>query len=270
MENPKISPLAYIHPDAKLGADVTVEPLAYIAADTVIGDGCRIRTGAVIQDGARLGKCCDIHPSAVIAGIPQDLKFKGEYTTAEIGDYNVIRECATVSRGTAAKGKTVIGSHNLIMAYAHVAHDCVVGNHCVIVNNVSLAGEVEVGDWAILGGHTAVHQFCRIGAHAMVSGGSLVGKDIPPYVKAAHLPVSFVGANFIGLRRRGFSSEKITEIQNIFRILFQSGYGYGRACDIVMEQFQPSPERDEIVDFIRNSKRGILKPYNSAFTDVDE
>ena len=145
MNNPMISPLAYIHPDAKLGANVTVEPFAYIAGDVVIGDDCHIRTGAVVLDGARMGKGCDIHPSAVIAGIPQDLKFKGEYTTVEMGDYNVIRECATISRGTIAKGKTVIGSHNLIMAYAHVAHDCVVGSHCVIVNNVSLAGEVEVG-----------------------------------------------------------------------------------------------------------------------------
>lgn len=265
-----ISNLAYIHPDARLGKDVVVEPFAYIAGDVVIGDDSWIGPHAVILDGARMGKGCKIHAGAVIAGVPQDLKFKGEYTTVEMGDYNTVRESATVNRGTAAKGKTVIGNNNLIMACAHVAHDCVVGSNCVIVNNVLLAGEVEVGDWAIIGGASAVHQFCRIGRHAMISGGSLVSKDIPPFVKAARFPITFVGANFIGLRRRGFSTEKITEIQNIFRILFQSGYGYGRACDIVMEQFPQTPERDEIVGFIRSSKRGILKPYNSAFTDVEE
>lgn len=265
-----ISNLAYVDPKAQLGENVTVEPFAYISGDTVIGDGCWIGPHAVILDGARIGKCCKIHSGAVIAGEPQDLKFKGEYSTAELGDFNIIRECVTISRGTAAKGKTVVGSHNLVMAYAHIAHDCIVGNHCVIVNNVSLAGEVEVGDWAILGGHTAVHQFCRIGAHAMLSGGSLVGKDVPPYVKAAHLPLSFVGANYIGLRRRGFSSEQMAHIQDIFRIIFQSGYGYGRACDIVMDTIPQSPERDLIIEFIRSSKRGILKPYNSFSDDAVE
>ncbi len=265
-----ISNQAYVHPDAKLGKGVTVEPFAYIAGDVTIGDDCWIGPHAVILDGARIGKGCRIHSGAVIAGQPQDLKFKGEYTTAEIGDYNDIRECATVSRGTAAKGKTVIGSHNLIMAYAHVAHDCIVGSHCVIVNAVSLAGEVEVDDWAIIGGHSAVHQFVRIGAHAMVSGGSLVGKDVPPFVKAARNPLSFVGANFIGLRRRGFSSEKISEIQEIFRVLFQSGYGYGRACDIVEDNFPPTPERDMIIEFMRSSKRGVLKPYNPALGTAEE
>lgn len=265
-----ISNLAYVHPDAKLGEGVTVEPFAYISSDVVIGDGCWIGPHAVILDGARMGKGCRIHSGAVISGQPQDLKFKGEYTTVEMGDYNDIRECVTISRGTAAKGKTVIGSHNLIMAYAHVAHDCIVGNHCVIVNAVSLAGEVEVDDWAILGGHSAVHQFVRIGAHAMVSGGSLVGKDVPPFVKAARNPLSFVGANFIGLRRRGFTTEKIAEIQEIFRVLFQSGYGYGRACDIVEDTFPATPERDEIIGFMRSSKRGVLKPYNSALGDAEE
>ncbi len=259
-----ISPLAYVHPEARLGKNVTVEPFAYISGDVEIGDDCWIGPGAVVYDGARIGKNCKIHTAAVVAGIPQDLKFRGEYTTVEMGDNNTIRECATISRGTAAKGKTVIGSNNLIMAYVHVGHDCVVGSNCVLVNRVSLAGEVEIGDWAILGGHTAVHQFCRIGAHAMLSGGSLVSKDVPPFVKAAHLPLSFVGANFIGLRRRGFTAEKITEIQDMFRIIFQSGYAYGKACDMVEAQFPQSAERDEIIGFIRASKRGILKPYNTS------
>jgi len=259
-----ISNLAYVHPDAKLGRDVVVEPFAYIAGDVTIGDGSWIGPHAVILDGARLGKRCGIHPGATLAGVPQDLKFRGEYTTLEMGDDNIVREGATISRGTAARGKTVVGSNNLIMACAHVGHDCVIGSNCVLVNNVLLAGEVEVGDWAIIGGASAIHQFTRIGTHAMLSGGSLVSKDVPPYVKAAHFPLSFVGANFIGLRRRGFGNDQITAIQDMFRILFQSGYIYSKACDMIMEQFPRSEERDTIVNFIRESKRGILKPYNSA------
>lgn len=262
-----ISKSAHVSENAKLGEGVTVEPFAYIAADVVIGDGCWIGPGAVILDGARLGNNCKIHTSAVIAGVPQDLKFRGEYSTVEIGDNTSIRECATINRGTAAKGVTKVGSNTLIMAYAHVGHDCTVGDNCVIVNGVSLAGEVEVQDWAILGGHSAVHQFCRIGAHVMLSGGSLVSKDIPPFVKAAHNPLSFVGANFIGLRRRGFSPEKINEIQEMFRILFQSGYNYSRACEMVENQVPQSAERDLVLDFIRSTKRGILKPYNPKKSD---
>ncbi|MCC8087834.1 MAG: acyl-ACP--UDP-N-acetylglucosamine O-acyltransferase [Rikenellaceae bacterium] len=262
-----IDTMARVHPDAKIGNNVTIEPFAYVAADVVIGDGCWIGPGAVILDGSRIGRNCKIHSSAVIAGIPQDLKFKGEKTYVEIGDNNTIRECVTINRGTAAKGETRIGDNNLIMAYVHIGHDCVVGNNCVLVNRVSLAGEVEIHDWAILGGHTAVHQFCRVGAHAMTSGGSLVGKDIPPYVKAGHYPLSFVGANFIGLRRRGFNSEKIGEIQDTFRIIFQSGMLYSKACDLVEAEVPESPERDEIIDFIRSSKRGILKPFNPQKKD---
>ncbi|MFI3331120.1 MAG: acyl-ACP--UDP-N-acetylglucosamine O-acyltransferase [Rikenellaceae bacterium] len=258
-----ISNLAYVHPGAELGENVTVEPFAYIADDVVIGEGCWIGPNAVIQSGARMGKNCKIHSGAVIAGVPQDLKFRGEYSTVEMGDNNTVRECATINRGTAAKGKTVIGSNNLIMACAHIGHDCIIGSNCVIVNAVLLAGEVEVGDWAIIGGSSAIHQFCRIGEHAMISGGSLVSKDIPPYVKAAHLPLSFVGANYIGLRRRGFNSEQVSQIQEIFRLIFQSGYGYTKACDMVLEQVAASAERDLIVDFIKSSKRGVLKPYNN-------
>lgn len=265
-----ISKLAHIAEGAKIGKDVTVEPFAYIADDVVIGDGSWIGPGAVILAGTRMGKNCKVHTSAVVGGVPQDLKFKGEYTTLEIGDNTTIRECATVNRGTAAKGKTVVGSNTLIMAYVHIGHDCVVGNCCVLVNSVQLAGEVEVGDWAILGGNTAVHQFSRIGAHAMISGGSLVSKDVPPFVKAAHTPLAYVGANFVGLRRRGFSPEKIAEIQEMFRILFQSGYGYSKACEMVEEQMPQSTERDEVVAFIRESQRGILKPFKSNRKEEDE
>ena len=257
-----ISKLAYVHPGAKIGEGTVIEPFAYVADDVVIGENSWIGPQAVIMAGTRMGKNCKIHPAAVIGGVPQDLKFKGEYTTVEMGDNNTVREGATINRGTAARGKTVVGDNNLIMAYAHIGHDCVVGSNVVLVNSVLLGGEVEVGDWAIIGGGSAIHQFCRIGEHAMLSGGSLVGKDVPPFVKAAHYPLSYVGANFIGLRRRGFTSEKISEIQEIFRILFQSGYGYGRACDIVEKEIPETPERELIIGFIRESKRGILKPFN--------
>lgn len=264
-----IHPLAYIHPDATLGQNVTVDPFAYIAGDVEIGDNTEIGPHAVILDGARIGRECKIHAGAVISGVPQDLKFKGEYSQTIIGDRNVIRECVTVNRGTAAKGKTVIGNDNLLMAYVHVAHDCVVGNHVVLVNRVSLAGEVEIGDWVILGGHTAVHQFVRVGEHAMTCGGSLVSKDIPPYVKAAHLPVSFVGANYIGLRRRNFNTQQINDIQEVFRILFQSNMNYSNACNLIGETVSPSRERDLILEFVRSSKRGIIKPYNALKKDDD-
>jgi len=265
-----IDSFARVHPDARIGDNVTIEAFAFVAGDVVIGDGCWIGPGAVIMDGARLGRGCRVFTGAVVSGIPQDLKFKGERTTCEIGDNNTIREAATISRGTAARGRTVIGDNNLIMACAHVGHDCVIGNNNVLVNATLLAGEVELGDWVILGGQTAVHQFCRIGSHAMTGGGSLVTKDIPPYVKAAHLPLSFVGANFIGLRRRGFAADRIHEIQEMFRILFQSGYAYNKACDLIDEQFDPSAERDEILNFVRSSKRGILKPYNPNKKEDEE
>lgn len=262
-----IDSFARVHPDAQIGENVTIEAFAFVAADVVIGDGCWIGPGAVIMDGARLGKNCKVFTGAVVSGIPQDLKFKGEKTTCELGDNNVVREGATINRGTAARGRTLIGNNNLIMSTAHVGHDCVIGNNNVLVNAVLLAGEVEIGDWVILGGQTAVHQFCRIGSHAMTGGGSLVGKDIPPYVKAAHLPLAFVGANFIGLRRRGFSPEKVNQIQDIFRILFQSGFAYNKACDIIEQQLPQSEERDEIIEFVRTSRRGILKPYNPKKKD---
>lgn len=263
-----ISNLAYVHPEAVIGQNVTIEPFAYIGSDVVIGDDCYIGPNSQILPGTRMGKGCKVF-GAILGGEPQDLKFKGEYTTLEIGDYNTFREACTVNRGTAAKGKTVIGSYNLFMACSHVGHDVIIGSHCVIVNAVLLAGEVEVGDWAILGGNSAVHQFVRIGEHAMVSGGSLVSKDVPPFVKAARNPLAYVGANFIGLRRRGFTSEKIAEIQEIFRILFQSGYAYGRACDMVESTVAPSPERDLIVGFIRNSKRGVIKPFSVSTSDEE-
>jgi len=255
-------PLAYIHPDAKIGENVIVEPFAYIAADVVIGDESYIGPHAVILDGTRIGKACRIFSGAVVSGIPQDLKFTGEETTTEIGDNTTIRECVTINRGTVAKGKTVVGSNCLLMAYVHVAHDCIVGNNCILVNNVTLAGEVVVEDWAILGGLTAVHQFVNIGCHAMVSGGSLVRKDIPPYVKAAREPLAYVGINTLGLRRRGFSNEKITEIHDMYRAIYQSNRNNSQAIEFIETSMPSSPERDIVVEFIRNSKRGIMKGYD--------
>ena len=242
-----ISKLAYVHPEARLGADVTVEPFACIAADVVIGDGCWIGPGAVIHDGARLGRCCKVHTAASVSCLPQDLKFAGEKTVCEIGDHNDIREYVTISRGTASTGTTRIGSHNLLMAYTHIGHDCVVGSHCVIANRVSLAGEVHVGDWVVIGGHAAIHQWTHIGEHSMIQGGAL----------------RFAGINKIGLSRRGFTQERIAEIHDACRILFQSGLNYMAACDEVERIVPQSDERDSLVRFIRTSKRGVIKPYET-------
>jgi len=265
-----ISPLAYIHPDAKIGKDVIVEPFAYIAGKVEIGDGSWIGPHAVICDGATIGRNCKIHSGAVVAGIPQDLKFRGEESVAIIGDNTTIRECATINRGTAAKGITKVGSNTLIMAYAHVGHDCTVGNNCVLVNNVSLGGEVDVEDWAILGGHVAIHQFCAIGTHAMVGGGSTVTKDIPPFIKASRNPTVYMGVNSIGLRRRGFSNERITEIQDMCRILFQSGMSFTHGMEKVEQIIPQSADRDLMVNFIRNSKRGIMKGYSGSRRPEEE
>ena len=256
-----ISPLAYVHPDAQIGNNVTVEPFAYIAGDVVIGDDCWIGPGAVIHDGARIGKRCKIHTAASIACLPQDLKFRGEKTTAEIGDDNDIRECVTISRGTASRGTTIVGSGNLLMAYVHVAHDDVVGNHCVIANRVSLAGEVEVGDWAVIGGHSAVHQWCKIGDHCMIQGGSLVRQDVPPFVTMRETG-TYAGINKIGLQRRGFTEEQISIIYATCRIIFQSDLNFSQACDEVEKSVPQSPERDAVVAFVRASTRGVIKKFH--------
>ncbi|MBT6965666.1 MAG: acyl-ACP--UDP-N-acetylglucosamine O-acyltransferase, partial [Flavobacteriales bacterium] len=203
-----------------------------------------------------------IFPGAVISAIPQDLKFEGEKSLTIIGDDCTIRECATINRGTSASGKTIVGNNCLIMAYAHIAHDCVIGDNCVIVNSVALGGHVTIGDYAIIGGLSAIHQFVSVGKHAMVSGGSLVRKDVPPYIKAAREPLSFVGINSIGLRRRGFSADKIKEIQAIFRILFQNNNNNTQALLKIETELNASPERDEIISFVQNSGRGIMKGYN--------
>ena len=256
-------PFSYIHKDAKIAKNVVIEPFSTISSDVEIGEGTWIGPNVTIMDGARIGKNCKIFPGTVIAGEPQDLKFEGEKSIAIIGDNTTIRENATVNRGTKASGKTIVGNNCLIMANAHIAHDCRVGDHAIIVNNVALAGHVEIGEWAILGGLSAVHQFVKIGRHVMVSGGTLVRKNIPPFVKAAKEPIQYVGVNSIGLRRRGFESKKINEIQDVYRIIFQKINNITKAIEFVEAELTASTERDEILEFIKNSPRGIIKGYKN-------
>ncbi|MDG1761459.1 MAG: acyl-ACP--UDP-N-acetylglucosamine O-acyltransferase [Flavobacteriaceae bacterium] len=254
-------PLAYVHPGAKIAKNVVIEPFANIENNVVIGEGTWIGSNVTIMEGARIGKNCSIFPGSVIAAVPQDLKFDGEDTTAEIGDNTTIRECVTINRGTTSRMKTKIGSNCLIMAYSHIAHDCFVGDYCIFSNNSTLAGHINIGDHVILAGMTAVHQFCSIGNHAFVAGGSLVRKDVPPFVKAAREPISYVGINSVGLRRRGFDSDKIRQIQNIYRILYQKSYNNTQATVIIEAEMEATPERDEILQFIKDSQRGIMKGY---------
>ncbi|MEM7039716.1 MAG: acyl-ACP--UDP-N-acetylglucosamine O-acyltransferase [Bacteroidota bacterium] len=252
-----------IHPDAKIGKNVTIEAFATIAGDVEIGDNCWIGPNVVIDDGARIGKNTRIFPGAVISTIPQDLKFSGEYTTVEIGDNCTIREFATVNRGTSDSYTTRVGNNVLIMAYAHIAHDCQILNDAVIANAVQLAGHVKIGEYAIIGGMSAIHQFTRIGRHAILQGGSLVGKDVPPYTKAARYPLRYMGVNSVGLRRRAYEEDHIREIQEIYRILFLSGLNTTRALERLEREHPVSPIRDEIIGFVRTSERGIMKGHYS-------
>ena len=254
--------LSYIDPQAKLAKNVVVEPFVTIEKNVEIGSGTWIGSNVTIMEGARIGKNCEIFPGSVIAAIPQDKKFNGEESLAIIGDNTVIRECATVNRATKATGKTIVGNNCLIMAYAHIAHDCVIGNHSIIVNNVALGGHVKIGEYAIIGGLTAIHQFVKIGKHTMVSGGSLVRKDVPPFVKAGREPLSFVGINSIGLRRKSFTDDEIAEIQEIYRVLYQKNNNNTQAINKIEIDFKVSKNRDEIIDFVKNSVRGIMRGYN--------
>jgi UDP-N-acetylglucosamine acyltransferase len=256
-----VQSLSSVHPDAKIGENVTIGPFVTIENDVVIGDNTYIYPNVVIMNGARVGKNCRIFPGAVISAIPQDLKFRGEETTAEIGDGTTIRECATVNRGTAAKGKTIVGNNCLLMAYSHTAHDCILGSNVILGNTSQLAGEVEVNDYAILSGGTLVHQFTQIGKHAMIQGGSRVNKDIPPYIIVGREPITYSGINIVGLRRRGFDNEKISAIQEIYRILYQSGLNYKEAVKQIEETVPSSAEKESIVSFILNSQRGIVRGY---------
>jgi UDP-N-acetylglucosamine acyltransferase len=254
-------PLSYVHPDAQIAENVVIEPFVTIDKDVIIGKGTWIGSNVTIMSGARIGENCKIFPGAVIAAEPQDLKFAGEKTLAIIGNNTTIRECVTINRGTVSKGKTVVGSNTLLMAYVHIAHDVMVGDNVILANSVQVAGEVVIEDWAIVGGVSAIHQFVRIGSHAMLSGGSFVGKDVPPFVKAGRMPLSYAGVNSIGLRRRGFSNEKINEIQEVYRFIYQRGLNNKKAIERIEAEMPASKERDEIILFYRSSERGLMKGY---------
>jgi len=264
-----ISPLASIHPNAKLGNDVVVEPFAVIDDNVSIGDGTHVMSHAVILPFSRIGKSCTIFPGAVIGGIPQDLKFVGEESTVVIGDHTTIRECVTINRGTQDKMKTEVGSHCLIMAYAHVAHDCIIGDHVILANGVQLAGHVEVGDYAIIGGLAAANQFTRIGAHTYIGGQSAIRKDVPPYVKAARDPMSFAGINVVGLQRRNFPQQKIQTISEIYHLLFVEKHTTSAAIRLIEQQIPAGSEKEEILQFIQTSKTGIIRRYSKNGADED-
>ena len=254
-----ISSLAFVHPEAKIGKDVVIEPFAYIDRNVEIGEGTVVMPYATVLFGARIGKNCTIFPHATISAIPQDLKFRGEESLAIIGDRTSVRECVTVNRGTASRGETAVGSDCLLMAYSHVAHDCVLKDFVILGNATQLAGEVEIDDYAILSGGTLVHQFSRIGAHTMIQGGSKVPKDIPPYTMVGREPLTYVGLNFVGLRRRGFSSEVINSIQDVYRYLYLAGYNTTQALERIENELPETKERNHIIDFVKNSSRGIIR-----------
>lgn len=262
-----ISPLAHISPNATLGKNVKVDPFAVIHDDVQVGDDTHIMSGAVLMSGTRVGKSCFIFPGAVLGAIPQDLKFIGENTTVEIGDHTTIRECVTINRGTQDKWKTVIGSNCLLMAYSHVAHDCILGDHVILANSVQLAGHVEVGDYAIIGGMSGASQFSKVGAHTYIAGSSVISKDVPPFIKAGRSPISYAGVNSVGLQRRGYSSESINGILEVYRYIYNKGYNTSQALDHIEQSLPACEERDLILNFIKESKRGIIKVYNKAGLD---
>ena len=250
---------AFIHPDAKIGENVIIEPFAYIDRDTEIGNGCWIGPNACIWEGSRIGDNCKVYAGAQISSVPQDLNYAGEKTLTTIGKNTTIREFVTISRGTSHRQKTVVGEHNLLMAYVHVAHDCILGNNCIISNSVQMAGHGSVGDYAIIGGTAAIRQFVKIGAHVMIAGGSLVRKDVPPYVSAAREPLSYSGINAIGLRRRKFTTQELNNIQEMYRIIYLSDLNISKALEKIQSDFEPSKEKDLITSFIQESERGIMK-----------
>ena len=251
--------LTSIHPEAKIGNNVTIEPFTTIYKDVEIGDDTWIGPNVTIMDGARIGSSCKIFPGAVISAVPQDLKFNNELSIVEIGNYTTIRECVTINRGTAALGITKIGSNCLIMAYCHIAHDCLVGDYSILSNNSTLAGHVEIGRGSVLSGLTAIQQFCTVGEFSFVAGGSRVRKDIPPYVKSGKDPLVFLGINSVGLKRNNFSSDQIKNIENIYRFIYNSKKNISQALEEIEKSFDTSFEKNTIVTFLKKSRLGILK-----------
>ena len=254
-------PLAYVHPEARLAPNVVIEPFVNIEKNVEIGEGTWIGSNVTIMEGARIGKNCKIFPGAVISAIPQDLKYEGENTLVRVGDNTTIREFVTINRGTKANWETQVGNNCLLMAYVHIAHDCIIKDNVILANAVNLAGHIEIDDYAIIGGMSAIHQFVHIGKHTMISGGSMVTKDVPPFSKAARFPISFVGVNSIGLRRRGYSNEQINFIHEVYRNLYLKGRNISQAVRFIEANIPINADRDEILNFIQNSQRGMMRGY---------
>ena len=255
--------LAHIHPNAIIGKNVTIEAFAYIEEDVVIGDNCWIGPYASIMNGARIGKDCKIFQGAVVSAPPQDLKYKGEKTTSVIGDRTIIREFVTINRGTTYSNTTIIGNDCMLMAYVHIAHDCIIGNNCILANNSNLAGHIVLEDFVILAGSVNISQFLRIGKHSFISGGCMLNKDIPPYIKAARHPTVYAGVNSVGLKRRGYTNEQINTIHDVYRYLFVMGFNSKNAIEKIEAELPVSDLRDEIIAFVESSKPGVLKGFNS-------
>ena len=250
-----------ISKDAKIGKNLKIDSFSSIHDNVIIGDNCWIGSNVTIYPGARIGSNCQIFPGAVISAIPQDLKFKGEATTALIGNNVIIRECVTINRGTSYNNTTSVGDNSFLMAYSHVAHDCIIQNNVIIANGVAIAGHVEIDEYAIIGGLSAIQQFSKIGKFSMISGGSLVRKDVPPYIKVAKEPLRFIGINKIGLKRNNFDKQQIEDISSVFRIIFQEGNNISKAIEIIEKNEETSNEKKEILKFIKNSKSGIVKGF---------
>lgn len=254
-----MSTLRQIDPQARIAENVEIGPFTTIYGDVEIGEGSWIGPNVTIMDGARIGRNVRIFPGAVISAIPQDLKFEGEKTTTEIGDNTTIRECCTLNRGTKDKYTTKVGKNSLLMAYVHIAHDVFVGDNCILANSANIAGHVEIEDWVIIEGVVAIQQFIRVGQHSFIGGGSLVRKNVPPYVKAAREPLSYVGVNTVGLRRRGFENETIGHIEDVYRMIYVHNSNMSRAIHAAELELPNTPEKQTILDFIRNSDKGIIR-----------
>lgn len=254
----QISPMAYVHPSVKMGDNNIIGPFCYIDADVVIGDNNVMQNSVTLNKGTRMGSGNEIFPGASISTKPQDLKFRGEETVCEIGDNNSIRENVTISRGTASRGTTKVGSNNLLMENMHIAHDCIIGNYCIIGNSTKFAGEVIVDDCAIISAEVLIHQFCHIGGYVMVQGGSRTSQDIPPYVICGKEPIRFAGLNLVGLRRRGFSNETITNLREAYRLLYSKGL-MKEGIEEIKANLEVTPEIQYIIDFVESSERGIIR-----------
>jgi UDP-N-acetylglucosamine acyltransferase len=254
-----ISSLASVSKDAQIGQNVRIDPFAVIHEDVIIGNGTRIHSNVALYPGTRIGEDCEVFPGAVLGVVPQDLKFDNEYTTVEIGNNTKIRECVTIHRGTSDKMKTAVGDNCLLMTYVHIAHDCQIGNNVILASYTGLSGHVIIDDFAILEGKVAAQQFAHIGKHAFIGGASLIRKDVPPYIKAAREPLAFAGVNSVGLRRRGYTDEQVREIEDIYRTIYVQNSNLSKGVDAVLQSMDKTPLRDEIIEFIQASDKGVIR-----------